>query len=68
MAAPAFCEALRLDAAHRLYRYTIRHHRGCAILWRYDDDHGWRIAGVYPSEEAAESYLHGKLPAIESEM
>lgn len=52
--------------AEKLSRYTIRHHKGASILWSYRD--GWQIAAVFPSDEAAESFLFSKLPSIESEV
>jgi hypothetical protein len=61
MAHPLLIEAKR--QAEKLNRYCIRHHKSCAILWRYGD--GWSIAAVFPSDEAAENYLMTKLPAPE---
>lgn len=65
MAHPLLQEAQR--QAEKLSRYVIKHHKGSAILWRFDP-HGWRIASVFPSDEAAEEYLFLKLPPIESEL
>lgn len=53
--------------AEKLSRYAIRHHKGASILWRFDQL-GWRIANVFPSDEAAVEYLFAKLPAIESQL
>lgn len=66
MAHPLLCEAKR--QAEKLHRYVVKHHAGSAILWRFDHGHGWNIAQVFPSDEAAEAYLFAKLPAIESEL
>jgi hypothetical protein len=67
MPAPRCLERLKDQTEHRLKRYKIkRTNTGLYRLWRLYDE--WKPVQEFASHEAAEEYLMGKLPAIESEL